>query len=87
MNENAKRAALIVVTVIAVIVAGLSAFRFFRGDQPEVVRTIKLDPAHSMKRMEMAQQNQRSPSSTPPVDAERDLAGNLGPSNTPKGDR
>lgn len=57
MNENAKKAGLIGLIVVAVIAAGFGAMKFAGGDQPQVDKVIQIPAgSRSMKEIEMENQ-------------------------------
>lgn len=57
MNENAKKAGLIGLIVVAVIAAGFGAMKFVGGDQPQVDKVIQIPAgSRSMKEIEMENQ-------------------------------
>lgn len=75
MSDNAKKALLIVVTVVALVVAGLGASKMFSGDKMQVDRTVTMPPGHKSEK-ELALEAQKQ-AGTPAGNEERDLGGGI----------
>lgn len=74
MSETAKKALLVVLTLVALAVAGFGAKKLFSEEQGVTTQRITLPPGtKSMKQMEKEAQAQGAP----PKDSARDLSGDL----------
>ncbi len=76
MNENTKKAALIVLIVIAVLVAAYSAYNMSQGDKMIIDNVTKMPEGHKSEK-ELALEEEAKSGAKAPVE-EKDLGGDLG---------
>lgn len=77
MSENAKKAGLIAITIVAIVGAVFGAMRFFGGEQMEVENTIAAPPGHKSEKQLALEAQQQSTGSAQSTGKEADLGGDL----------
>ena len=88
MNENTKKVGAVILVVLAIVVAGYSAFHFFSGsdEKMKVEKTIAMPPGFKSEKQKAIEEQEKAksaatgantPAANPP--AERDLGGDIGP--------
>jgi len=77
MNENAKKAGLVVVIVVAICVAAYSAYNMSQGDKMVIDNVTKMPEGHKSEK-ELALEAQAKAGAAAPAPAgEKDLGGDL----------